>query len=328
MNAVTDLLSSLKSDLLDRRLLPVLVLLGAVFLAAVAYAVLGGKGSSSTPTPAATVAPSANTGPVLPVSQAPADPHAALSETTEGGHYQHPSGSHNPFTPLPSEAKKQPVTAASGGSSSTPSTSQSSSSSSGTAEGGTTPSAPTEPAPEPTKPRKHHPVYIVDVLFGLAPTTAGQLSQLTPYANLKRLEPLPSASDPRIVFAGVSATGKGAIFTLGSEAILNGEGGCLPSATQCEAIDLGVGKSEEFGYLEANGLTATYELKVVSIEKRQASAASAARLNRRDRAGQALMRRLNPSVLHDLHFSSAKSVLVFAVHRGSRARRASGARHG
>jgi hypothetical protein len=307
MNAVKDLLSSLKSDLLDRRLLPVLVLLGAVFLAAVAYAVLGGKGSSPTPPPVAVAAvPSAtSTGPTLPVSQAPADPNAAVSETTEGARYQHRSGSHNPFAPLPG-AKPKSVATTPATSSTSSSTSQSGSSSSttttsGSGAGGTTPAAPVEP--EPSKPHKRHPVYIVDGLYGLTPTTAGQLSQLTPYANLKRLEPLPSSSDPRIVFAGVSATGQGAIFTLGGEAILNGQGACLPSSTQCEAIDLGVGKTEEFGYLEADGQTAAYELKVVSIEKRQASTASAARLNRRDRAGLALMRRLHPSVLRDLRFS-------------------------
>ena len=56
----------------------------------------------------------------------------------------------------------------------------------------------------------------------------------------------------------------------------------MPSATQCEAIELAAGKTEEFDYLEANGQSVAYELKVVSIAKRQASAATAARLNRRE----------------------------------------------
>jgi hypothetical protein len=157
----------------------------------------------------------------------------------------------------------------------------------------------------------------VDILYGLAPTTPGQLSQLTPYAGLKRLEPLPSASDPKLVYAGVSATGKGAIFTLTGEAILKGEGFCMPSATQCEAVDLAAGKSEEFSYVEADGTNAAYLLKVVSIAKRKASAATAARLNRRNHLGLKLMRHLAPAVLKHLRFSSAKGVLVYAV-RGRR----------
>jgi hypothetical protein len=318
---MNELLTSLKSDLLDRRLLPVLVLLGVVLAAAIAYAVLGG-GSGSPATPVARVAPTklTSTGPSLSVSQAPSNQNAAVAETTEGSRYQHHSGAHNPFVPMPSPKAKS-ATTSTAGSSSTSSSSSSSSSSSGTgASGGaTTPAAPVAPA-EPTPPAKQQKpktVYVVDILYGLAPTTPGQLSQLTPYAGLKRLEPLPSASNPKIVFSGVSDTGKGAIFTLVGESILKGEGGCMPSDTQCEAVVLAAGKTEEFDYVEANGQSATYELKVVSIAKRQASAATAARLNRRNRAGAALVRRLAPAVLKHLRFSSAKGVLFYVAHHGA-----------
>jgi hypothetical protein len=319
---MSNLLNSLKSDLLDRRLLPFLLLLGAVLAAAVAYAVLSGSsGTTAAPSAAATPAGRSTSGPgsTLAVSQAAADPHAAVAETTEGSHYQHHSGAHDPFKPLVS-AKAPGAKSASTGSSSTTGSSTSgstptTSSGSATGGGGTTPTTPTEPAP--TKPAKPVHVYIVDVLFGLAPTTPGQLSQLTPYADLKRLEPLPSASDPRILFAGVSDTGKGAVFALAGEAILKGEGACLPSATQCEAIDLAVGKTEELEYLEASGQTVAYELKIVSISEHQASAATAARLSRRDRKGQALLRHLSAPVLHHLRFSSAKGVLVYVAHHGA-----------
>ncbi len=320
---MNELLTSLKSDLLDRRLLPVLVLLGAVLVAAIAYAVLGG-GSSSPATPVARVAPNpTSTGSSLAVSQAPSDQNAAISETTDGSRYQHHSGAHNPFVPLPSPKAKGAANSSSSAAtspSSSSSPSQSGASSGTGATGGgttpTTPAAPAEPAP-PAKQQKQKTVYVVDILYGLAPTTPGQLSQLTPYAGLKRLEPLPSSSNPKIVFSGVSDTGKGAIFTLVGESILKGEGGCMPSDTQCEAIVLAAGKTEEFDYVEANGQSATYELKVVSIAKRQASAATAARLNRRNRAGAALVRRLAPAVLKHLHFSSAKGVLFYVAHHGA-----------
>ena len=321
---MTDLLNSLKSDLLDRRMRPFLVLLGVALAAAVAYAVLGG-GSGSSSAPSATVTPAvhgAAASASLSVSEAAADPHAAVAETTEGARYQHHSGAHDPFKPLVSaktaSAKSPTAGATSSASSSTPSSGSTPTSSSGTGSGGgTTPTSTTPAEPAPTKPAKPVHVYFVDVLFGLAPTTPGQFSQLTPYADLKRLEPLPSASDPRILFAGVSDTGKGAVFALAGEAILKGEGACLPSATQCEAVDLGIGKTEEFQYLEATGQTVAYELKVVSISEHQATAAAAARLNRRDRKGQALVRHLSTAVLHHLHFSSAKGVLVYVAHHGA-----------
>jgi hypothetical protein len=158
-------------------------------------------------------------------------------------------------------------------------------------------------------------VYAVSVIYGIAPPSPAQLSQLTPYTDLKRLEPLPSATNPRIVYAGVDASGKSALFTLAGEAILKGQGTCVPRPTQCEALALAAGQSEEFGYLEETGASVVYELKVVSITKRKASAATAARLNRSNHAGQVLMRRLAPSFLRHLHFSSARGVLVYATHR-------------
>ena len=49
---MTDFLSSLKADLLDRRLLPLVALVAVGLVAAVAYAVLGGGSSAATPTAA------------------------------------------------------------------------------------------------------------------------------------------------------------------------------------------------------------------------------------------------------------------------------------
>jgi hypothetical protein len=158
-------------------------------------------------------------------------------------------------------------------------------------------------------------VYVVDVLYGVAPGATGDTSQLTPFTGLKRMQPLPSAQDPRVVYAGVSSNGKEALFTLAGEAILKGEGVCEPRATQCEALALAQGQSEEFGYLEEDGQSVVYELEVVSIVKRQASAAKAARVNRLDRAGKRLMRRLQPLFLNHMRFSFSRGVLVYAAPR-------------
>jgi hypothetical protein len=120
---------------------------------------------------------------------------------------------------------------------------------------------------------------------------------------------------------GVTAGGKSATFTLVGEAILHGEGACLPSASQCQAIDLKQGQVEQLEYLPPNGQTITYELKVVSISSSNASTASARRSYReQSRAGRELLRRTGAPGLSELHYSPNKGVLVFAGHPAFAAR--------
>jgi hypothetical protein len=283
---MNEILTSLKSDLSDRRLLPVLVALCLALAGAVAYVVLDGGGSSEAGTAPSAAAGASNPSPVshgtnVAVTEAKANPNAAVSETTEGARYRHKPGSRDPFTPLPSPKTASTAAVKSSGSSSvsSPSTSSSStsvekSSPSSTNTGGSTtkPSTPVKPAPKKTTPKT---VYVVSVQFGVLSTTAGALSQLTPYPDLKRLQQLPSAQDVRLVFSGARGNGKGAVFALSREAILKGQGICIPSAEQCEAIDLEVGQSEELTYLEPDGQSVPYELKVLSITKESTTASAA-----------------------------------------------------
>jgi hypothetical protein len=90
---------------------------------------------------------------------------------------------------------------------------------------------------------------------------------------LKLGQPFPSKQDARISFERVTASGTGAVFKLIVPPILHGSGICLPSNSECQTIDLEAGHSEELEYVEANGQIAVYELKVVSIAKKGASAA-------------------------------------------------------
>jgi hypothetical protein len=322
MSAVSDFFSSLKEDLFGKRLLPFLIVLGVLLVAAVAYAVLGG-GSSSSPGrggPVSASVPggaSASVGAVA-VTQAPANPNQPISETTEGTSKQHHGVAHNPFTPLPA-AKQASATNAK---SATTSSSSSSAGSSGTSSSGSkTPTssaggaAPTPTPTAPAKPTQLERIYHVLALFGLAPVPPAQSSSLTPYENIKRLTPLPSSTAPLVVFMGVTAGGKSATFTLVGEAILHGDGACLPSASQCQAIDLRPGQVEQLEYLPPNGQTITYELKVVNISSSKASTAAAQRSYRvQSRAGRELLHRTGAPILSELHYSPNKGVLVFAGH--------------
>jgi hypothetical protein len=301
-------LSSLKADLLDSRLRVALIVLAVALAAAVAYAVLGG-GSSSAPV-SASPAPVA-TGVAGIAIQPPSSTQQAVTETTSGSSHETAS-SRNPFTPLP-EAKATSTAASTSSStasssaksatqtaSSTSSTSSTPASSSHGSSGSSTPSKPSTPA----KPPAPTTVYHVALLFGLIPAdTPPQNVALTPYENVGRLTPLPSSKKPLLVYMGVTTGGKSANFTVVGEVILRGKAICLPSASQCQTIELKPGQSEELEYAPPGGQAAeTYELQLVSISSSKASSARAARLLHAElKAGRALLLRAGLSLAPGLH---------------------------
>jgi hypothetical protein len=320
---------SLKSDLLDRRLTPLLALLGAALLGAIVYAALAGGSSSPAPT-----APSATPKtPGIAVSAVTTTAKPAVAETTSGAAQQTGGHSRNPFAPLPGAKSTAATTAPSGASSTAAATSSgegsSSTSPSGPSEAET--SSPVQTAPSQTggtnteqtkKTTKPSKAYKVSILFGTAPAGAPPLTAgLTSYERLQRQQPLPSAKEPLIVFRGVVVGGKSVTFTLVGEAILRGAAVCRPSASQCKAIDLKAGDSEELEYVPLGGTAVTYELYVVNIEAvkakagRSASAASAAdpasAPTGESKAGRAILRAAGLTALPGLRYSADGSVLVF-----------------
>ncbi len=315
---MSDFFSPLKSDLLDRRFLPILALLIVALVAALAYAILSGGGSSGSARPAVGIASSTTkTTTAISISQAPADPNQAVAETTNGSSQQHAGKARNPFTPLSSPKAKSTATASSlstktsSGSSSGSSGSSSSSGSSGTSKGsgGTSTSG---TSPKPVKPKPPQQVYRVDVLFGVAPAgTPSQNIQLTSFNDLTRLDPLTAGGEAPLVFAGVTAGGSSAIFTLMREVILHGPAVCRPSASQCQAIQLEPGQSEELEYVLSSSQTLIYKIQLVSITAVKASAAKAASVfHAESKIGRALLHRAGLSALPGLRYSLDKGVVV------------------
>ena len=338
MSAVSDFFSGLKEDLFGKRLLPFLIVLGVLLVAAVAYAVLGG-GSSSAPGRGGPVSASAPTGASaavgdIAVSQAPANPNQPVSETTEGTSKQHHGVAHNPFTPLP-EAKKA------SSASTKSSTTSSASSPSTTPSAGSTPSAPSSGGTTPTTPKETTPAkpkvyvhYHVTAQLGVVPVvvegTPAQPALLKTYKDMALDEPLPGKTNPRLVFLGVVLrTGKEALFGLAGAAILHGSASCRPSATQCQAIDLQVGQAETLEFVEADGSTVTYELKLVSIDK-TTSTASTARVRDAFRAQAKAARELarRAPKLSELRYSPWGGGFVFAGHPAFAVRAHAALHHG
>jgi hypothetical protein len=111
------------------------------------------------------------------------------------------------------------------------------------------------------------------------------------------------------------------------EAILHGEGACLPSPTQCEAIDLQSGKTEQLEYLSPTGEVLSYELKVVSITSEKASSAAVKyALHGESKAGRELLSHDGLLSMPYLHYSADAGVLVFAGHGAFASRARLGAR--
>ncbi|MHB8234829.1 MAG: hypothetical protein ACYDHT_09280 [Solirubrobacteraceae bacterium] len=308
-------LGSLKHDLFDRRMLPILVLLGVALVGAVAYAAIGGGGSASSTPPVSPLTPPtpASAISVTPASSAGPQP---VAETTSGIAHRSAGAARNPFAPLPGSkavAEASPKGA-------TPSTPTEPSSPAGSS----TPS-PSSPQPEatptpeakkaPSKPKKQT-VYAVSALFGVAAAgVPAPAPGLTPYDKLKRQQPLPSTNQPLVVFRGVTAGGKSATFTVVGEAILRGQGACQPEASQCLAIDLQPGQYEELEYVPPEGAPVVYQLQVVSIDSTKASAAAArAAFGQESKAGIQFLRTAGLDALPGMRYSPDKGVLVFAHH--------------
>ncbi len=273
-----EFLQSIKLDLLSRRMLPLVVLLAVAFIAAVGYAISGGSGSSA-PVLSASL-PSASSGSAAggdQVSVAPENPHLAVSETPGGAHYQSQGPTRDPFVPLPSAPEpKSNDTGSSGSKTSRPG--GSSTGSTGTSGLSTNTGGQSVPSSPPAQPTKPQPLYVVSAALALGPTSLGQPVTVTPYDGLKPHEPLPSKQDVRLSFERVTADGKGAVFKLVVAPIIHGPGLCLPSASECQSIDLAAGQVEELEYVEPNGQTVSYALKVLSITK-VVVRANAARVN-------------------------------------------------
>jgi hypothetical protein len=314
-------LNSVKADLLDRRIAPLVAVGVVALLGAIGYVVFGGGSSSPTPATGSTPALSAAAGGIA-VSQ-PAT-SKAVAETTIGVAAQRQGAARNPFAPLPSVARLQAAEMAKTASATSPASQSSSSTSSagsGTGSGSESAIQPkSEPAPstpaKPPAPAKPQPVYDVAVLFGvIPPETPAEGVQLTPYENIKLFTALPSAQLPLIAYRGVTAKGKSATFTLVGEVILHGGAVCLPSASQCQAIGLKAGQTEQLEYLTPGGQAVTYELRIVSISSKAASAASVkGLLGASSKAGRELLRREGLMTLPGLRYSPQAGVLVLAGH--------------
>jgi len=152
----------------------------------------------------------------------------------------------------------------------------------------------------PAKPAPRTYVYAsVDVSFGRAG------SSLKAIKDVPRLAPLPSASNPVVIFMGTRADHETAVFMLSTDVKAQGDGRCVPSAATCEAIELRRGGVALLDVADANGFVTQYELDLdaVALHTTTSKAAASAANARVSTVGRRL-----------LHESAAHVALARALH--------------
>jgi hypothetical protein len=133
-----------------------------------------------------------------------------------------------------------------------------------------TPVAPATPV-APVAPARTYDKYDLTVRFGDATADRGR-------DTLKRLQPLPSADAPVLIYLGVLEDGKTAVFLLDHDVEAIGDGVCKPTAEDCETIRLRAGETEFFDVKDADGnVTAQYQLDLVKIHKSTTTSAAEAK---------------------------------------------------
>jgi hypothetical protein len=282
-------LRTVVADLIERRLWPVALLLVAA-LVATPIVLVRGSGEDASATAA------------IPATPAdPADQSAVTLATGELDPAANRGAERDPFTQRAVEAARAggglvsatggtatPAAAATGGTTSSQTPGVSGDSAGGTSlgdigvvpVGGSTGGA-IKPAPADELDSWH-----VDLRFGKDGT-------LSTKNDVPRLSPLPSQADPFFVFLGIAADGKTAMFLVSSDATATGDGKCLPTAENCDRVELQAGETEFFDVATPAGEVVQYQLDLVRVSRRTAASAAMATAarSRESDAGREVLRK-------------------------------------
>jgi hypothetical protein len=249
-------------DLREKRLAPLAILLVA---AIVAVPIVLAKGNSETPPPAP--APTATTASAAPVIESQPDegPTASKLQTFSPRDPFEPTGSSGggtttsttttTTTPAPSSGGTGTSTPPSGGGGgATTGSGPSTGTGTGTTGGGSTGTGNTTGETKTTL-----FTYTVDVRFG-------EGGGVKAYKDVKRLDLLPDSDNPKIVFLGVTTTGKTAVFLVDSNIGVDTGGKCRPNADECTFLYLRPDADHDQALLTDSDGT-VYHLRLLAIHR-------------------------------------------------------------
>lgn len=277
-------------QLVQRRLWPVAILL----IAALAGVPLALAEEPAAPAPAAPL-PTAEGDTALAAQPIVAQASAAdrgkrrkvlgTSKNPFGLPKEEPSASAAAPNSTGSTTAQDPSTPAPSGGGTPPSSGGAPSTGGGSPSTGAGPSAPpaTDPAPGPEPEPRKYAMHELTVRFGDA--ASGDLTRRT----LERLQPLPSAAEPVLIYLGVLKDGETAVFLLDHGVQAIGDGDCRPTPEQCETIRLRAGETEFLDVVDAEGnVGAQYQLDLIKIHKSRTTSATRAKAS--SKAGQRLVK--------------------------------------
>jgi hypothetical protein len=340
-------MSSLRRDLVERKLWMVVATL-LVAVVAVPVLLLKGASASTTPTvpaPPAATATSAKTTTTAPTPSAEPvkvvlariarDPFASgVPKLSSKPVSQKQSSSSSATGSSATSATASPSTSASTVAMVSPSPDTGGPSSSGTSSSGSTPSttatapststssaaptstiASTSPGTQATMPVTvpSWALYSVSVRFG-------KDLRVPLITNIARLTPLPNIVTPQAMFMGVMASGRSAVFALHAGVGHTGQGLCRPDHTHCPAIVLRAGQTEHLSVPTTNGGHQDLVLRVVEISSSVTHSRKVAldAYHRVNDAGQCELDLANP-VSYDPVMGTISSVVKNACQKHPRA---------
>jgi hypothetical protein len=282
-------MSSLRRDLVERKLWMVVAILVVAVVGAPVFLLKGASASTTrtVPAPPAATAMSAQTTATTTAATASAEPVKVVLARIARDPFASgvPKLSSKPASPTSSSgASSSTSTTASASTSTTPSSSSSAapvsmvspspavtdSSSSGASSAGSTGSGPgaaptstiasTSPLTQKAQPAKIQSwtMYSVSVRFGkdLSVPVKNDVARLTPFPNVMA---------PQVMFMGVMSDGRSAVFALHAGVGHTGPGLCRPDHAHCSAIVLKTGQTEHLSVPGANGSHQDLVLRVVKI---------------------------------------------------------------
>jgi hypothetical protein len=259
-------------DLKEKRLAPVAIILLAALIAVPIVLAKGTSDTTTTPT-AATPTTTVATAAVVTTSTGPTDSKLQTFS------------SRDPFEPTVRVSTATSTTTTSTGTGTGTSTGTSTSGSSGssgsTSGGGTTGSQPSTGTGTTTPSGTGNTTgetkttlftYTVDLRFG-------QGGSVKAYKNVKRLELIPTADNPKVVFLGVTTSAKTAVFLVDKNIGVDTAGGkCQPSADECTFLYLRPDADHDQAQLtDADGTV--YHLRVLDINRVTVSSSNGSTTN-------------------------------------------------
>jgi hypothetical protein len=132
--------------------------------------------------------------------------------------------------------------------------------------GGAVP-APTAPI-APAEPKRYYSPGTIIVRLGDPESGDGKRFAV------KKLEPVPSADEPLLIYVGLTKNGKRAKFLVDASVEVDGDAVCKPHPSNCEQIELSVGETEfldvvdpEAAEDDENRVTAQFQLDLVDIKR-------------------------------------------------------------